>query len=66
MYMLERLGFGARWRRWIHFCISTVRLYVLVNQTPAGFFLTWRGVARRPIISITVHFGYGSVESFVV
>ena len=36
--LLKRMGFRVKWCRWIHTCISTVQLSVLVNGSPADFF----------------------------
>lgn len=51
MSMLERMGFGERWRQWIQFCILTVRMSVLVNGTPARFFPTHRGLQQGDPLS---------------
>jgi len=36
--MLQRYGFGERWRKWIKFCVSTVKFFILLNGAPTGFF----------------------------
>jgi hypothetical protein len=44
--VLQRCGYGGKWRAWIAFCISTVRFFVLFNGTPAGFFSSNRGLRQ--------------------
>ena len=36
-YLMERMGFGERWGRWMKTCISTVHFLMLINGTAAGF-----------------------------
>ena len=38
LVVIEKMGFGQKWIRWIHWCISTTKFLVLVNGTPLGFF----------------------------
>jgi hypothetical protein len=51
LYMLERFGFGDRWRGWMYQCVSTVRFSVLINGTPEDFFDSSRGVRQGDPLS---------------
>ena len=42
--VLQKMGFGAKWVKWIKRCISTTSFSVLINDSPAGFFNS----SRRP------------------
>ncbi|KAA3480298.1 Retrovirus-related Pol polyprotein LINE-1 [Gossypium australe] len=44
--VLLKMGFGVRWTRWVHECVSTARAAVLIN-----------GAARRRTISFSIRYG---------
>lgn len=43
-WMMERMGFRERWRQWIHECISTAKISILVNGSPKKEFLVGKGL----------------------
>ena len=49
--VLEKMGFGEKWIRWIKWCISTASFSVLVNGTPFGFFQNSRGLRQGDPLS---------------
>ncbi|XP_057452783.1 uncharacterized protein LOC130744629 [Lotus japonicus] len=49
--MLEDLGFGVRWRSWIHSCITSATLAVLVNGSPTEFFAIEKGLRQGDPLS---------------
>ena len=51
IYMLDRYGFLEKWRRWVFFCISTVKFSILINGTPCGFFESSRGIRQSDPLS---------------
>lgn len=44
--ILNQMGFGAKWIKWIEYCFSTVKYSVLVNRSPIIFFPPKRGIRQ--------------------
>lgn len=42
--LLEDMGFGGRWIKWMEECVSTTSLAVLVNGSPTDFFKIEKGL----------------------
>ncbi|RVW26139.1 putative mitochondrial protein [Vitis vinifera] len=51
MRVMQKMGFGAKWREWIWSCISTAKFSVLVNGEPAGFFSSSKGLRQGDPLS---------------
>ena len=49
--LLNRMGFGVKWCKWIHTCISTVQFSVLINGSPNNFFGSSRGLRQGEPLS---------------
>ncbi|GKV22035.1 hypothetical protein SLEP1_g31939 [Rubroshorea leprosula] len=50
-WMMERFGFGIKWRGWIMECLSTVRISVLVNGSPTKEFEVGKGLRQGDPLS---------------
>lgn len=48
------MGFGEKWRSWIHTCISTIQFSILVNLSPCGFFGFCRGLRQGNPLSLSL------------
>jgi hypothetical protein len=51
IYLLRRCGFSDKWRKWIYFCVSSIRFSILVNGSPCGFFPSSRGIRQGDPLS---------------
>ena len=49
--VMEKMGFGAKWLRWVWWCISTAKFSVMVNGSPAGFFSSSKGLRQGDPLS---------------
>ncbi|GKE22393.1 putative RNA-directed DNA polymerase, eukaryota, reverse transcriptase zinc-binding domain protein, partial [Tanacetum coccineum] len=49
--VMEKIGFGSKWRSWIHGCLSNARSSVLVNGSPTNEFEIFRGLRQGDPLS---------------
>ncbi|GKV40367.1 hypothetical protein SLEP1_g48022 [Rubroshorea leprosula] len=50
-WMMDRLGFGIKWRGWIMECLSTSKISVLVNESPTEEFKVEKGLRQGDPLS---------------
>lgn len=49
--MMEKLGYGIKWRSWMKVCVFTNNLFVLVNGSPIRDFKIERGLGQGDPLS---------------
>ena len=49
--LLNRMGFGVKWCKWIRTCTSTVQFPVLIKGSPTDFFSSSRGLRQGDPLS---------------
>ncbi|GKB93516.1 putative RNA-directed DNA polymerase, eukaryota, reverse transcriptase zinc-binding domain protein [Tanacetum coccineum] len=49
--VMEKLGFGLKWRFWIHGCLKNARSSVLVNGSPTSEFELFKGLRQGDPLS---------------
>ena len=45
-YMLDRMGFCFKWRKWINACLQSATVSILINGSPTKEFAPTRGLRR--------------------
>ncbi|KAL4383574.1 hypothetical protein GQ457_15G020780 [Hibiscus cannabinus] len=46
MFVMEKMGFGPTWLKWIYCCLSTASIAVLINGSPSNAFSIGRGLRQ--------------------
>ena len=49
--VLQKMGFGWKWVRWLRWCIATASFSVLVNGSPTRFFKSSRRLRQGDLLS---------------
>ncbi|GKV15237.1 hypothetical protein SLEP1_g26035 [Rubroshorea leprosula] len=50
-WMMEQMGFGVMWRKWIQECLSTTRISILINGSPTKEFSVGKGLRQGDPLS---------------
>ncbi|GKV27386.1 hypothetical protein SLEP1_g36559 [Rubroshorea leprosula] len=50
-WMMDRMGFGVKWRKWIRECLSTARISILINGSPTSEFSVSKGLRQGDPLS---------------
>lgn len=46
LYLLGHMGLGIKWQSWIRVCVFSIYLFILINESPKGFFKAQIGLRQ--------------------
>lgn len=49
--ILEKMGFGTKWRSWVKYCVEYVRFSVIINGSAAGYIKSNKGIRQGDPLS---------------
>ncbi|XP_052110107.1 uncharacterized protein LOC127741497 [Arachis duranensis] len=63
-FVLQKMGFGQKWRVWVMECVTTASLSILINGSPSKLFKMERGLRQGdPFFTLLVCSGCGCPAS---
>ncbi|RVW20626.1 Transposon TX1 uncharacterized 149 kDa protein [Vitis vinifera] len=54
LWLMEMMGFGAKWISWIQWCIGTVNFFLLVEESKGGGFLSGWQLSGRGGVGVEI------------
>lgn len=63
--ILKDVRFGSKWISWIKYCISSVKLSLIINGNTEGFFHSKRVLRQGALCLLLIPASYGRVKPYV-
>ncbi|XP_026448108.1 uncharacterized protein LOC113348517 [Papaver somniferum] len=64
--IMDKMGFGLQWRKWLRCCVEYVRFYVLINGSAVGYFKRKKGIRQGDHLSPFLFLLVGEALSYMI